>query len=170
MPTLMEMLEAGVHFGHKKERSHPKSREFTYTLREGVYVIDLEKTLSELTKALDYLKTQANLGKIILFVGTKRQAKETVKKVAENVGMPYITHRWLGGTLTNFETIRKNITEMERLDLQTKSPEFESLTKKDKKGYASLDNSLIGDLTKKLDGKDCKDKYIKLNFKDDENL
>jgi len=133
MPTLVDMLEAGVHFGHKKERSHPRAKDYIFTLREGVYVIDLDKTRDFLEKALEYLKRQVTSGKTILFVGTKRQAKEIVKKVAENVGMPYIVKRWLGGTLTNFETIKRNLQELDRLEAQTKSPEFENLTKKEKK-------------------------------------
>ncbi|AKM82005.1 TPA: 30S ribosomal protein S2 [Candidatus Berkelbacteria bacterium] len=133
MPTLIELLEAGAHFGHKKERSHPKAKEFTFTLREGVYVIDLEKTLSGLEAALEFLKKQASLGKTILFVGTKKQAQVLTQKVAENTGMPYISHRWLGGTLTNFETIRRNITQLDTLEAKTNSPEFDLLTKKEKK-------------------------------------
>jgi len=86
MPTLVEMLEAGVHFGHKKERSHPKMKDYTFTLREGVYIIDLDKTLEHLTAAVSFLKNQIDLGKTILFVGTKRQAKDLVKRTAESVG------------------------------------------------------------------------------------
>ena len=133
MPTLVEMLEAGVHFGHKKERSHPSAKDYIFTLREGVYVIDLDKTKVYLEKALEYLKKQVASGKTILFVGTKRQAKEIVKAAAEKVGMPYIIRRWLGGTLTNFETIKRNLQELDRLEAQTKSQEFDALTKKEKK-------------------------------------
>ncbi|OGD56233.1 30S ribosomal protein S2 [Candidatus Berkelbacteria bacterium RBG_13_40_8] len=133
MPTLVEMLEAGVHFGHKKERSHPRAKDFIFTLKEGVYVIDLDKTRDCLEKALEFLKRQASSGKTILFIGTKRQAKEIVRRVAENVHMPYVTHRWLGGTLTNFETIKRNLTELERIESQVKTPEFDVLTKKEKK-------------------------------------
>lgn len=133
MPTLIEMLEAGVHFGHKKERSHPKAKEFIFTIREGVYVIDLEKTRDYLKKAITFLKQKISEGKTILFVGTKKQAKELIKKGATDLGMPYVDHRWLGGTLTNFETVRRSITEMERLESQLNSPEFKSLTKKEQK-------------------------------------
>lgn len=148
MPTLMEMLEAGVHFGHKKERSHPRMKDYTFALREGVFVIDLEKTRDALKSALDFLKKENDLGKTILFVGTKRQAKEIVQKVAEKAGMPYVTKRWLGGTLTNFETVRRSIKEMERLEVQTKSTEFEALTKKEKKiitdKLTRLENTFTG--------------------------
>lgn len=133
MPTLIELLDAGAHFGHKKERSHPKAKEFIFTLREGIHVIDLEKTQDGLEKAIEFLKKQVNLGKTILFVGTKKQAQDLTKKVAEASSMPYINQRWLGGTLTNFETIKKNITQLETLEAKTKAPEFEVLTKKEKK-------------------------------------
>jgi len=133
MPTLVEMLEAGVHFGHKKERSHPKMKDYTFTLREGVYIIDLEKTQDCLKQAIDFLKKQVELGKTILFVGTKRQAKDLVKHTAELAGMPYIIHRWLGGTLTNFETVRKSINEIASIETQMKSPEFANFTKKERK-------------------------------------
>lgn len=133
MPTLVELLDAGVHFGHKKERSHPRAKEFIFTLREGVYVIDLEKTQDLLKEALEYMKRQLSSGKTILFVGTKRQAKDLVRKTAETLSMPYVTHRWLGGTLTNFDTIRKSLLELEKLENQIKSPEFDALTKKEKK-------------------------------------
>ena len=148
MPTLVDMVEAGVHFGHKKERSHPRAKDYIFTLREGVYVIDLDKTRDYLEKALEYLKREVRSGKTILFVGTKRQAKIIVKSVAEKTGMPYIIKRWLGGTLTNFETIKKNLQELERLENQTKSPEFEALTKKEKK----LINDKLGRLLDTFDG------------------
>lgn len=142
MPKLLELLEAGVHFGHKKERSHPKMKDYTFSLREGVFIIDLDKTKELLKEALDFLKKEVEAGKTVLFVGTKRQAKEIVQKTAEAAGMPYIVHRWLGGTLTNFETVRKSIDEMARLEAQIKSPEFNSLTKKERK--------VVGDRLEKL--------------------
>lgn len=133
MPTLTELLEAGVHFGHKKERSHPKAKNFTFLIREGIFIIDLEKTNEYLKDALEFLKKEISLGKTILFVGTKKQAKEITQKVAESAGMPYITHRWLGGLITNFETVRKSIKEMDILELKIKSPEFKNFTKKEQK-------------------------------------
>jgi len=133
MPTLIELLDAGAHFGHKKERSHPKAKDFIFTLREGIHVIDLDKTREGLEKALEFLKKQIIFGKTILFVGTKKQAQSLTQKVAEAANMPYINQRWLGGTLTNFATIRKNITQLESLEAKTKSPDFEVLTKKEKK-------------------------------------
>ena len=133
MPTLIELLDAGAHFGHKKERSHPKAKDFIFTLREGIHVIDLDKTKEGLENALEFLKKQMILGKTILFVGTKKQAQGLTQKVAEAANMPYINQRWLGGTLTNFATIRKNITQLESLEAKTKSPDFDALTKKEKK-------------------------------------
>lgn len=144
MPTLMELLEAGVHFGHKKERSHPKMKDYTFSIREGIFIIDLEKTRDLLKEATEYLKKEVAAGKTVLMVGTKRQAKTAVQKVAEASGMPYVTHRWLGGTLTNFETVRKSIKELETLEAKTKSPEFGALTKKEQK--------VIGDRIEKLQG------------------
>lgn len=136
MPKLLDLLDAGVHFGHKKERSHPKMKDYTFSLREGVFIIDLDKTKDLLTAAVDYLKKEVEAGKIVLFVGTKRQAKDIVKATAEAAGMPYIIHRWLGGTLTNYETVRRSITEMERLEALTKSSEYNAITKKERKVIA----------------------------------
>lgn len=133
MPTLTELLEAGAHFGHKKERSFPKAKKFTYTIRDSVYVIDLEKTVEELKKAIEYLQKATGSGQTVLFVGTKRQAKEMVKKTAENLKQPYVVTRWLGGTLTNFETIAKNLKALEKLEELTKSEDFQKYTKKERK-------------------------------------
>ena len=133
MPKLLDLLDAGVHFGHKKERSHPKMKDYTFSLREGVFIIDLDKTKELLESALAYLKKEVEAGKIVLFVGTKRQAKDKVKAVAEHAGMPYIVHRWLGGTLTNYETVKKSITEMESLESKIISPLFNANTKKERK-------------------------------------
>ena len=133
MPTLSELLEAGAHFGHKKERSFPKAKKFTYTIRDSVYVIDLEKTLEGLTSAINKLQELFQEGKIILFIGTKRQAKEAVKKTAESLKMPYVVERWLGGMLTNYETINKSLKQLEKLEELTKNPEFQKYTKKERK-------------------------------------
>ena len=133
MPSLMDLLDAGVHFGHKKERSHPKMKDFIFSLREGVFIIDLDKSKELLETALNFLKKEVEAGKTVLFVGTKRQAKDIVKATAEGSGMPYVTHRWLGGTLTNYDTVRKSINEMERLEAQIVSPTFNAITKKERK-------------------------------------
>ncbi|MGA2666560.1 MAG: 30S ribosomal protein S2 [Patescibacteria group bacterium] len=132
MPTLTELLEAGAHFGHKKERSHPRARDFTYTIRDSVYVIDLEQTVARLNTAIEYLKKEIDAGKIILFLGTKRQAKEAVKKVASDLGMPFIIERWLGGTITNFETINRSLKQLTNLEELMKTEKFNQYTKKER--------------------------------------
>ncbi|MBM2820645.1 MAG: rpsB, partial [Candidatus Berkelbacteria bacterium] len=133
MPTLTELLEAGAHFGHKKERSLPKAKKFTYTIRDSVYVIDLEQTLEGLKTAIEKLQKLYQESKVILFVGTKRQAKEAVKRTAEKIGMPYVVERWLGGMLTNYETINKSLKQLEKLEELSKNPEFLKYTKKERK-------------------------------------
>ena len=132
MPTLTQLLEAGAHFGHKKERSHPRAKDFIYTIRDSVYVIDLEQTVIKLKQAIEYLKSQIDAGKTVLFVGTKRQAKELVRKTAVNLGMPYIVERWLGGTLTNFETISKSLKKLAEQEELIKSEAFAKYTKKER--------------------------------------
>jgi len=132
MPTLTELLEAGAHFGHKKERSFPKAKKFTYTIRDSVYVIDLEKTISSFNAATLYLQKLIGSGKTILFLGTKRQAREAVKKAAENLEQPYVVVRWLGGMLTNFETIHKSLKQLEKLEELQKSEDFSKYTKKER--------------------------------------
>lgn len=133
MPTLTELLEAGAHFGHKKEKSFPRARKFTYAIRDNIYVVDLEKTIEQLEKAIEYLKKSVQAGKVILFVGTKRQAKAVVKKTAENLNMPYMVERWPGGMLTNFETIRKSLKTLTDLEEKMASEEFQLFTKKERK-------------------------------------
>jgi small subunit ribosomal protein S2 len=133
MPTLTELLEAGAHFGHKKDKSFPRAREFTYTIRDSVYVINLEKTIEQLEAAIKFLKKEIDAGKVVLFLGTKAQAKEPVKKLAEKLNMPFMVERWPGGTLTNFETIRKSLNTLNDLEEQFKSPEFQKFTKNERK-------------------------------------
>lgn len=132
MPTLTQLLEAGAHFGHKKERSFPRAKKFTYTIRDSVYVIDLEKTIQNLKSAIEYLQKAIQSGQTVLFVGTKRQAKEIIKKTAESLKMPYVATRWLGGMLTNFETIHKSLKQLEKLEELQKSEEFSKYTKKER--------------------------------------
>lgn len=133
MPTLSDLLDAGAHFGHKKEKSSPRARQFTYAIRDNVYVIDLEKTLEQLQKAIDYLKKAISSDQVVLFVGTKRQAKEAVKKIAQKLKMPYMTERWPGGMLTNFETIRRSLKTLADLEEKIVSEEFKLFTKKERK-------------------------------------
>lgn len=130
LPTLKELLEAGAHFGHKKERSFPKSRQFTYTVKDQIYVINLEKTQELLKEALNYIEKIASEGKILLMVGTKRQAQDLVESYAKKADLPYVNYRWLGGMLTNFDTVKKRIKFMDELD--AKLADDSSLTKKEK--------------------------------------
>lgn len=131
IPSILEMLEAGVHFGHQSNKWHPKMAPFIFTQRNGVHIIDLEKTQSFLADALEFLKQTAAQGKTVLFVSTKDQAKSIVKKYAEEAGMPYITERWLGGLLTNFHEIGALIKRYNKLKAQRDNGELEKYTKKE---------------------------------------
>jgi len=129
--TLMEMLKAGVHFGHKTSLWNPKMASFIYTQRNNIHILDLEKTRQKLIEALNFSKDLAAKGGTILFVGTKRQAKEEVRKAAEAAGMPYVVTRWLGGTFTNFRTIQRTIKKMERYEKMVDGGEVLKYTKKE---------------------------------------
>lgn len=129
--TLMEMLKAGVHFGHKTSLWNPKMAPYIYTQRNNIHVLDLEKTRNKLNDALNFAKDLASRGGTILFVGTKRQAKEEVRKAAELCGMPYVVTRWLGGTFTNFRTIQRTIKKMEKYEKMIESNEIAKYTKKE---------------------------------------
>lgn len=129
--TLMDMLKAGVHFGHKTSLWNPKMAPYIYTQRNNIHILDLEKTKTKLTQALNYAKEVAARGGTILFVGTKRQAKEVVRKAAESAGMPYVVTRWLGGTFTNFRTIQRTIKKMERYEKMIAEGEIKKYTKKE---------------------------------------
>ncbi len=129
--NLMEMLKAGVHFGHKTSLWNPKMAPFIYTQRNNIHVLDLEKTRTKLNDALNFARDLAARGGTILFVGTKRQAKEEVRKAAESAGMPYVVTRWLGGTFTNFRTIQRTIKKMEKYEKMIESNEISKYTKKE---------------------------------------
>lgn len=120
--TLEELLEVGAHFGHHSRRWNPKMAPFIYGVKDGIHVFDLAKTRENLLVALDILKKRAKEGKIILFVGTKKQAKEKIKEVGKATGYPYISERWLGGTLTNFNQISRSVKKLDELreDLKSK--------------------------------------------------
>ncbi len=113
--TLQALLEAGCHFGHKAERWHPKATEFIYTKKDGVHIIDLAKTKAGLEAACAYIEELVGNGGEVLFVATKRQARGVVKEAVEKVGAPYLTERWIGGFLTNWDGVRKNIQKINRL-------------------------------------------------------
>jgi len=114
--SMKSMLEAGVHFGHQTRRWNPKMGRYIFGARNNIHIIDLQKTVKELKKAYGFVRDQAAEGKLMLFVGTKKQAQDLVKTEAERCGMPYVSEKWLGGTLTNFATIRKSVQRLEELE------------------------------------------------------
>lgn len=142
MPSLRSLLEVGAHFGHRKEHSHPGSRQFVYTIKDGVLVINVEKTVEVLTEVIHFLKKTLKGGGTILFVGTKPQAREALKKTALALNQPYVSSRWLGGTLTNFDTVKKSLFQLQELEKKINDPSFEALRKRErlhiKEKYAKL--------------------------------
>ncbi|MBU1118462.1 30S ribosomal protein S2 [Patescibacteria group bacterium] len=129
--TLQDLLKAGVHFGHQSSKWDPRMEPYIYAKREGIHIIDLQKTLDKLNEALEYAKKTVKDGGIILFVGTKKQAKDITKKQAEECGMPYIDERWLGGTFTNFSEVKKQIDKLNKLSEQEEKGELKKYTKKE---------------------------------------
>lgn len=129
--SMKQLLEAGVHFGHQTRRWNPKMAKFIFTERNGIYIIDLQKTVKKLDEAYNYVKEVAAEGGDVLFVGTKKQAQEAVKNAAERANMPYINQRWLGGMLTNFVTIRSRINRMEELEAMVEDGRMAVLPKKE---------------------------------------
>ena len=132
--SISELLEAGVHFGHQTKRWNPKMKPYIYQERSGIYIINLQKTLEELKKACDLVAKIVGGGGKILFVGTKRQAKEAIREVAVQTGNYYVTERWLGGMLTNNATIRDSIDKLEKYEQMEKDGTFEKITKKEMAG------------------------------------
>jgi len=128
LPSLEELLEAGVHFGHKKERWNPKMQPYVFSIRDNTSIIDLDKTREYLQKALDYIEKLISDNKVILFVGTKKQVQDLISQV-KNLDLPYINNRWLGGTLTNFETIKKNLQKIKKLEKEQEQGDWKELTK-----------------------------------------
>jgi len=129
--TMKELLEAGVHFGHQTRRWNPKMEPYIFGSRNGIHIIDLQKTVQLMDVAYEFIRDTVAEGKTILFVGTKKQAQEAIYEEATRCGMFYVNHRWLGGTLTNFHTIRKSIEKLKRLERLEESPESQGLTKKE---------------------------------------
>ena len=134
---ITELVEAGVHFGHQSRKWNPKMRQFLLGEKHNVHLINLEKTVEQLDTSGKFLADLASSGKKILFVGCKRQAQDAVREAAEATGQYYVNHRWLGGTLTNLETVRKSVGRMEYLENLQKSPDFKKMSKKE---IASLRN------------------------------
>jgi small subunit ribosomal protein S2 len=127
-----QLLDAGVHFGHLKKKWNPKMLPFIFAEKKGIHIIDLNKTVEGLQETAAALKAIARSGKKILFVGTKKQAKDIVTECAQRVQMPYVTERWLGGMLTNFNTVRKSVKKMQSIDKMLGDGSFDSITKKER--------------------------------------
>ncbi len=150
MPSdlIKQLLEAGVHFGHKTSRWNPKMKKYIFGQRSGIYIIDLEKTEECLNKARDFLLDLTSKGEVVLFVGTKKQAQEVLKQEAIRSGMYYVTERWPGGLLTNMATVKKSINRLKEIENMRKDGTFEKLTKKEiarlEKELAKLNKNFSG--------------------------
>ncbi len=146
--AMKQLLEAGVHFGHQTRRWDPKMAEYIFQARNGIHIIDLQKTSKKLDEAYKFVKEQAEEGKTVLFVGTKKQAQDCMKEAAEKCGMYYVNQRWLGGMLTNFGTIRKRINRLKELETMQEDGTFDVLPKKEvillKKEMEKLEKNLGG--------------------------
>ena len=146
--AMKQLLEAGVHFGHQTRRWDPKMAEYIFQARNGIHIIDLQKTSKKVDEAYDFMKQQAEAGKTFLFVGTKKQAQDCMKEAAEKSGMYYVNQRWLGGMLTNFETIQKRVQRLNELETMHNDGTFDVLPKKEvillKKEMEKLEKNLGG--------------------------
>ncbi|OEH91289.1 30S ribosomal protein S2 [Bacillus solimangrovi] len=129
--SMKQLLEAGVHFGHQTRRWNPKMKRYIFTERNGIYIIDLQKTVKKVDEAFNYIKEVAADGGNVLFVGTKKQAQDSVREEAERAGMYYVNQRWLGGTLTNFQTIQKRIKRLKDIERMREDGTFDVLPKKE---------------------------------------
>ena len=146
--VVRELLEAGVHFGHQTKRWNPKMKPFIFGRRSGIYIIDLEQTATQLERACEFLAGVAARGEAVLYVGTKKQAKAILQDAATRCGMPYVVNRWMGGTLTNFQTIKRSLDQLNTLRKQREEGYFERLIKKDSlrltRQLAKLEESFSG--------------------------
>lgn len=151
--TMKALLESGVHFGHRTNKWNPKMRSYIFTERNGIHIIDLQQTVTLLDDAYAFVRDTVSNGGTVLFVGTKRQAQDTIQDEAERCGMPYVNERWLGGTITNWFTIQKRIFELERLERMRDSGQIDLLTKKEglliERDIERLDKRLHGIRTMK---------------------
>ncbi|NLM26067.1 MAG: 30S ribosomal protein S2 [Firmicutes bacterium] len=129
--SMKQLLEAGVHFGHQTRRWNPKMAEYIFTERNGIYIIDLQKTVRKVEEAYAFIRDIVDQGESVLFVGTKKQAQETIKEEAERCGMFYVNQRWLGGMLTNFKTIKTRIARLQKLEQMKEDGTFNILPKKE---------------------------------------
>ena len=146
--SMKQLLEAGVHFGHQTRRWNPKMAEYIFTQRNGIYIIDLQKTVKKVDEAYNYIREVAANNGTVLFVGTKKQAQDAIKEEAERAGMYYVNARWPGGMLTNFKTIKKSIARLNKLEKLEEDGTFDLLPKKEvlslKKEMATLEKNLGG--------------------------
>lgn len=146
--SMKHLLEAGVHFGHQTRRWNPKMKPYIFTERNGIYILDLQKTLEKIEVAYAFVREVVSRGEQILFVGTKKQAQESIEEEAARCEMPYVNYRWLGGTLTNFETIRQRIGKLNELEDMEERGLFELMPKKEviklQKEHAKLERNLGG--------------------------
>lgn len=146
--SMKQLLEAGVHFGHQTRRWNPKMARYIYGERNGIYIIDLQKTVKKLKEATRFVKDLVANGEKIVFVGTKKQAKDSIREEADRCNMFYVNHRWLGGTLTNFQTVKKSIARMKNLKQMMEDGSMDKLPKKERtlaaKEWAKMDRSLGG--------------------------
>ncbi|MBM3674210.1 MAG: 30S ribosomal protein S2 [Actinobacteria bacterium] len=146
--TMKQLLEAGVHFGHQTRRWNPKMRRFIFGERNGIYVIDLQQTLGRIDTAYRFVRQTVEDGGTVLFVGTKKQAQEPIRKQAERCGMPYVNYRWLGGMLTNFSTVHKRVAKLREMERQVATGETDQMIKKEglkiKREVVKLDRNLGG--------------------------
>ncbi len=151
--SMKQLLEAGVHFGHQTRRWNPKMAEYIYTERNGIYIIDLQKSVGKVDEAYNAIKNVIAEGGKILFVGTKKQAQDSIKSEAERCGMYYVNERWLGGMLTNFKTIQSRIARLKQIEKMSQDGTFEVLPKKEvielKKEWEKLEKNLGGIKTMK---------------------
>ena len=129
--AMKQLLEAGVHFGHQTRRWDPRMAEYIFQARNGIHIIDLQKTSKKIDEAYEFLREQSEEGKTVLFVGTKKQAQDCMKEAAEKCGMYYVNQRWLGGMLTNFETIRSRVNRLKELETMAEDGTFDVLPKKE---------------------------------------
>ena len=144
--TLKDLLEAGVHFGHQTKRWNPKMKPYIFMEKNGIHVIDLQKTLENAQKAKDAIRKEVEKGKDVLFLGTKPQAKNAVREEASRCGMPYVTERWLGGTLTNFDTIRKSLDKLEYFEKIEADGRIDQFSKKEALRMSKAKDKLLRSL------------------------
>lgn len=145
--TLQDLLEAGTHFGHQTKRWNPKMKRFILCPRNGIYIVDLNKTLQTVEKFIERVRKEVARGGKVLFVGTKKQLKDCLREEANRCGMPYVTERWLGGMLTNFQTIRQSVAKLEKIEAMEADGTIEALPKKERLLVAKRKEKLLGVLS-----------------------